>query len=260
VDGEAWESSVTTEDAGIGPTGSITIQGVSATTRVITLILHNIDEPGTYPLGVSSANVGGVAVYSTTSGQSWATPASGAAGTITLTTLTQGRIAGTFSFTAVPQTGAATGNKVVTNGEFDLLLAGTLAALPENQGSTTSGTVNGSPWTAASSFMTLNSGTLALNVINTSYNIGVVMLAFPGPGTYDVGLSAGKAGASAVVPATGPTPSWVASPSGSGTFTVTSLTATRMRGTLSATLQPLDGTGATGTLTIQNMAFDVGRQ
>jgi len=260
VDGADWESTVTSADAGVGPLGSITIQGTYANTRTITIILSNNDEPGTYPLGVTAANVGGLAVYSTTSGESWSTPPSGAAGSITLTTLAAGRIAGTFSFTATPQGGGATGNKVVTDGAFDLLLAGTLATLPDNQGSSTTGSVNGSPWTAATSFMTLTGGSLVLNVSNASHIIGVVMTGFPGPGTYDVGLLAGKAATSAVVPASGASPSWVADPSGSGTFTVSSLTATRIRGTLTATLQPSPGSGATGTLTIANLAFDIGRQ
>jgi Family of unknown function (DUF6252) len=259
VDGTEWVSTVTSEDAGVGPLGSITIQGTYANSRSITIILSNIDAPGTYPLGVSAANVGGLAIYSTTSGESWSTPPSGDAGTITLTTLTTGRIAGTFSFTATPLGGGATGNKVVTDGVFDLLLAGTLATLPDNQGSSTSGTVNGSPWTAATSLVTLTGGSLVVNVSNSSYIIGVVMTGFPGPGTYDVGLLAGKAATSAVVPANGPSPSWVAGQSGSGTFTVSSLTATRIRGTLTATLQPSPGSGATGALTITDLAFDIGR-
>jgi len=259
VDGEDWESAVATENAGVGNLGVITIQGTYLNSRSITLMLYNIDAAGTYPLGVTSANVGGLGVYSTTAGQSWVTPTSGAAGTVTITTLTSTRIAGNFAFTAIPQLGGVTGNKAITDGEFDLPLTGTLATLPENQGSTTSGSVNGSPWTAATSFMTLSGDDLVVNFSNTSYIIGVVMTTFPGPGTYDVGLSPGLAAASAVVPATGPSPSWVAGTTGSGTFTISSMTATRIRGTLSATLGPLAGSGATGTLTIANLAFDIGR-
>jgi hypothetical protein len=44
-----------------------------------------------------------------------------------------------------------------------------------------------------------------------------------------------------------------------GTFTVTSLTATRMQGSLVATLQPQPATAATGPLDV-NITFDIGRQ
>lgn len=255
VDGTDWESAVTSEDAGVGPLGVITIQGTYASTQSITIILSNIDEPGTYPLGVNSSNVGGLAVFSTSTGQSWFTPGSGAAGTIALTTLTQGRIAGTFSFNAIPQGGGATGIKVVTNGAFDLLLAGTLATLPDNQGSLTSGTVDGSPWTAATSLMTLSSGTLVVNVSNTSYIIGVIVTGFTAPGSFTVGTP-GQAAVSAAVSTTSGGPTWAF---GTGTFTVSSLTATRIRGTLSATIQPGAGSGASAPLVLDDLAYDIGR-
>ena len=41
-------------------------------------------------------------------------------------------------------------------------------------------------------------------------------------------------------------------------ITVTSLTATRIQGTLSATLQPMAGSAATGTLGLSNIDFDIG--
>jgi hypothetical protein len=260
VDGQAWESTVTSEQAQVGPLGAITIQGTWANSTTITLNLYNIDEPGTYPLGVTAANVGGSGVVSTTTGRSWFTPGSGAAGTVTLTTLTANHIVGTFSFNAEPLGGGATGTKAVTGGSFDLILAGNLVTLPDNQGSITLGSVNGAPWNAATSFMTLTGGSLVINASNTSYIIGVVVTSWPGAGTFDVGLLPGKAAVSAVVPTTGTGPSWVAGPENSGTFTVTSLTATRITGTLSATLNPLAGSGASGTLTLTDMAFDIGRQ
>jgi len=262
VDGQPWQSSVTSEQAQVGPLGAITIQGTYANSTTITLNLYNIDQPGTYPLGVTAATVGGTGVVSSTTGRSWFTPGSGAAGSVTLTTLTASRIVGTFSFNAEPLGGGATGTKVVTNGAFDLLLAsnGNFGALPDNQGSVTNGTLNGAPWNAATSFVTLSGSSLVINVSNTSYIIGVVMTSFAGPGTFDVGLLPGKAAVSAVVPTTGAGPSWVADTGQSGTFTITSMTATRIQGTLSATLNPMAGSGATGALILENFAFDIGRQ
>ena len=261
VDGQAWQSTVASEQAQVGPLGAITIQGTYANTTTITLNLYNIDQPGTYPLGVGAAVVGGLGLVSTASGMSWATPSSGAAGSVTLTTLTSTRIAGTFTFDATPLIGGATGNKAVTNGNFDLILAsnGNFGTLPDNQGSVVRGSVAGAPWNAATAFMTLPGGTLSLSFGNLTYTIGVLKTSFTGPGTYEVGLSPGLAAVSAVVPSTGLGPSWVPAVSGSGTFTVTSLTATRIQGTLSATLVPLAGSGATGNLDISNLAIDIGR-
>jgi Family of unknown function (DUF6252) len=261
VDGQAWQSTVTSEQAQVGPLGAITIQGTYANTTTITLNLYNIDQPGTYPLGVGAAVVGGLGVVSTVSGQSWATPSSGAAGSVTLTTLTSTRIAGTFTFEATPLAGGAAGNKAVTNGNFDLILAsnGHFGTLPDNQGSVVRGSVAGAPWNAATAFMTLPGGTLSLSFGNLGYTIGVLKTSFTGPGTFDVGLSPGLAAVSAVVPSTGGGPSWVPAASGSGTFTVTSLTATRIQGTLTATLVPLAGSGAVGNLDISNLAIDIGR-
>ena len=123
------------EQAQVGSLGAITIQGTWNNSTTITLNLFNIDEPGTYPLGVTSANVGGIGVVSNTTGRAWSTPGSGAAGTVTLTTYTASRIAGTFSFNAEPLTGAATGTKVVTGGAFDLILAsnGNFGTLPPDE-------------------------------------------------------------------------------------------------------------------------------
>lgn len=73
--------------------------------------------PGAYPLGTS---VGANASYSQ-AGAGWAGPvAAGGTGTITVTTRTANRVAGTFSFVLPPISGSASGNKVITNGSFDL--------------------------------------------------------------------------------------------------------------------------------------------
>jgi hypothetical protein len=50
----------------------------------------------------------------------WGTGFAGGSGTITVTVLTATRIAGTFSFDAMPGSGAATGTLQVRNGVFDV--------------------------------------------------------------------------------------------------------------------------------------------
>jgi hypothetical protein len=52
---------------------------------------------------------------------------------------------------------------------------------------------------------------------------------------------------------------WGLTASDVGTVTITSVTATRLRGTFSATLQPQAGSSQTQPLTITGGTFDVGR-
>ncbi|HEY8062475.1 MAG TPA: hypothetical protein VID74_06745, partial [Gemmatimonadales bacterium] len=49
----------------------------------------------------------------------WDTFGAGATGTVTVTTLSATHVAGTFSFSAIPQSGT-TGAMVVTQGAFDI--------------------------------------------------------------------------------------------------------------------------------------------
>jgi len=75
---------------------------------------------GDYVIGPSSTANGNV---SDLAGNSWVASADDGAGTISVTTLTASRIAGTFSFTA-PRRLGSTGpeQRVVTEGVFDLAI------------------------------------------------------------------------------------------------------------------------------------------
>ena len=73
---------------------------------------------GTFPFGI--VNPGVATATLTSGGKSWTTSAQGASGTLTITTLTSNRVAGTFNLTAVPSGAGATGNVTVTNGKFDV--------------------------------------------------------------------------------------------------------------------------------------------
>lgn len=75
-----------------------------------TYVLHDI-----FPLRL--------VVVTTLDGGSWGTTYGDGSGTVTVETLTQDRVAGTFSFTANPAPGSTeTGTLVVTDGEFDMAL------------------------------------------------------------------------------------------------------------------------------------------
>lgn len=73
---------------------------------------------GTYPInGTSATNA-----LLTEDGKTWvANSVTGGSGTLTITAIDGSHVAGTFSFTAVPSAGSgATGERAVTNGEFDV--------------------------------------------------------------------------------------------------------------------------------------------
>jgi hypothetical protein len=80
--------------------------------------IGNATGPGTHNLNVFAGGDGSsVIVGSTTTG--YGTAFQGGGGTLTITTLTTNRIAGTFSGTAVPSSGGGA-NLVLTSGQFDI--------------------------------------------------------------------------------------------------------------------------------------------
>jgi hypothetical protein len=228
---------------------------------ILTLSLHNIGGPGTYPLGTGSTVAGGSGVVAISTGTAtWITPLSGADGSLTITALTTTRIAGTFSFAATPIGGGATGTKTVSGGEFSVQLTPATSGtpLPENYGSRVSATIAGAPWNAA-----FASGThfapnrvATVQAHNNARTFSISLNEVTGPGTFALG---GARVMSVAASTNTSSNSWHSSASGSsGSVTITSLTTTRMRGTFTATLGPTPGTTTAGTIVITNGSFDIG--
>ncbi len=223
-----------------------------------------IDAPGTYPIGVDGLSLtGGGATITATGGQQWVTPLTGTAGTITITTLSATRIAGTFSYTAAPFGGGAVGNRVVTAGDFNVPISnnnGTIPTAPDSLGGTFSASFNGTPWVAAISSASRNdnpNGLFVLSGLELNENFTAVFPTPAGTGTYPLDNVPGHilmvqagVGANAVC-------CWGVN-GDTGSITFTSLTLTRAAGTFHATLSPQPATAAVGTLTITNGTFDVG--
>jgi hypothetical protein len=84
----------------------------------VTLALTPVTGPGTISLNVAASN-GSSAIVSTAAG-AWGTGFTGGSGTVVITVLTANRIAGTFSFDAMPGSGSVTGTLQVRNGTFDV--------------------------------------------------------------------------------------------------------------------------------------------
>jgi hypothetical protein len=261
IDGQAWTSAVTAQQAQVGGFGVIQLSG-SQNGTTISLVLYNIDSLGTYALGVSGTTVGGYGQVTDLTSRAWSTPLSGGSGTVTLTALTSGHIAGTFVFSADSLLGGAHGTRAVTQGAFDLPLAGTLATLPDQYGSNLSGTFGADPFNGATVVMTLAGTTLVIGANNTSYSLSIGVSGFTGAASYPVGTSPGNAIVVVSGPAANPNGAvhccWGTTAGSTGTVTVTSVTATRIKGSIAATLVPNSGTAATTPISIA-ADFDLGR-
>lgn len=267
IDGAAWAATAASTSTGVTLVlpGVYTMTGVSAGANpiVIAISLYNIGGPGTYPIGVGPQVAGGSVVLSNTTG-GWASPMTGADGSITISALTATRIAGTFNFTVNALSGSATGTRTVTDGTFDLEVKanGTVGPLPDNAGSKVSATIGATSFNAAFVAGTLTPGTNILSVAanNSVRGIGITITGLTAPGTYPFSSASPVRSLSVSNVANTLANTWHSNGAGSsGSITVTSITPTRIRGTFSGTLGPAPGTQTTGTITVTNGTFDVGR-
>lgn len=122
VGGAPFEASTTT---GTLVEGTFNIAGTEtsgSTTTVITINVVDAEEGGTFDLDPTVAGTfGQVTITGSGSTSTWTTTLSPGEGSITFTTLSADRAAGTFQFTGQASSGtSATGQKTVTSGTFDI--------------------------------------------------------------------------------------------------------------------------------------------
>lgn len=258
IDGQAFAATLVQANPVSTVPGSLSFTGVvtsGSTARSISIALGFIPGPGTYPLGMNiGSSPGGTANYVSGS-SSWLTPLTGAAGTITITTLSATRVVGTFSFTAPPIVGGGA-NVVVTNGTFDVPRStGYTVPTADEAGSTIRATINGSPFVGAT-VIGIGGGTetRVIGGNNTVHSFSIIVGPISGPG--------GGALTGSTVPLRkvtvqlmGTVQSWGGAGNDVGTLTITAITATRITGTFSGTLAPNAGT--TGSLVVTNGTFDI---
>ena len=268
IDGAAWTGVAATISATVDEDipGGYIIDGTSGSglgTRRMTINLYNIDEPGTYPLGVTASVFGGYATIAQTSGSIWYTAATGAAGQVTVTSLTASRIKGTFSFDASPfPFTPAMGTLVVTAGEFDVKVEGTAVPVPEGIGGELSAMFNGALFNASSALVTHNSEEeFFFSTLNDDFNVGIYLDGVTGPGVYPLNFSSPFRSAVVLAgsgAAEGTNCCWGANPGDAGSVTIATLTKRRITGSLEMTLVPQDNSPAAGPLVITKGSFDLG--
>jgi hypothetical protein len=120
IGGAGWSAtgtvSVDREDnfLGLGASGF-----AGSTAYALVIGLGNVTGPGTYTVAAGNANGSSIVVGSST-GAGWTTFLGNGTGSVTITTLTANRVAGTFTADASPTTGGATGTLQIRNGAFDV--------------------------------------------------------------------------------------------------------------------------------------------
>lgn len=276
VDGQAWAADPigTVAQAVPGVPGALTVLGTQTSgsgSLGLTITLYNVSSPGTYALGVSSDIFGGTGQVGQGTGtpgsaNSWITENTGTAGSVTLTTLGGGRIVGTFSYVAEPgQNNSVGGTRTVTDGRFDLEFKGTLAPVPANKGSKVTAQFDGQLYNAwsASGLLQDHLGGPGFQFSTTTklHGLSILLSGVTAPGTYSLSntgpvriMTAGRNGGDAGHCC------WGGGSTGMdvGTITITSLTPSRVKGSLTATLRPTPGKPATTPLVITDGTFDVG--
>jgi len=271
IDGAAWaedDAQASITGARLAGPGLYTIAGYSSSAAITVLLtLNTIRGPGSYPLGVNFGVPGGTAQVSNTS-SGWTTRLSGAAGSVTITSLTQTEIVGTFTFVANGILNApATSTKNVTTGTFDLPVVAVQAVgpIPDNAGSTISGTLAGQPFTMATIAVTTSptrnaigqviGTTLIFGGSNDTQGMGAAVAAVTGPGTYVLTNKSPASTMNASLTNGSVIQLWNSGTvEGAGSVTITGWSATRAKGTFSATLP---GAGGGAAVTISG-SFDVG--
>lgn len=119
IDNSNWSASAIMP-AITATAGGASAIGAGSQTFTMAFAWQDQQGTGTWTIGGSGSSVGFNA--SLTSGtQQWVASVIGGSGTLTITTRTANRVAGTFSFTMVPVPGTSTtGTRNVTNGQFDV--------------------------------------------------------------------------------------------------------------------------------------------
>lgn len=262
IDGAVWQASVAVTAQNPMP-GLYSITGVRLTgadNYTMIFSLWNIKGPGTYPLGVGVQMQGGSVVLSHPLSSGWSTPLNGASGTITITTLTATRVVATFNFTADGSVTGGSGTKVITEGSMDVPVAGTGGVAAENQGHVFTGNIGGS-FGAGGAAMVLTTGsnpTLTIVANNLVRSITLGLANVTGPGVYALSATTPVRTIGVSGMPGNPLATWTSQVGGSGSVTITTMSATRVIGSFTATLAPLTG-GATGNLTVSG-TFDMARQ
>src|SRR5690606_10010989 len=136
--------------------------------------LGRITGPGTYLLGVNTGTNAGGTLTMSLGAQAWWTALNGEGGTVTIESMSNGRMKGTFSANLVPMSVGGTGIVEVRNGKFDLPInPGYAPPETDDQGSTFTMKLNNSEDFPGATIVGLGGGTslIGMNADNGKYTV-----------------------------------------------------------------------------------------
>jgi hypothetical protein len=117
VNGSAW--SALGKVVVSRPTATSLALFATSTTYAVNIVVLNVSGPGTFSLNSAPTNGNQAAISSTAGG--WNSGNTGGTGSVVITALTSGHVAGTFAFDGPATAGTgATSTIHVTTGKFDL--------------------------------------------------------------------------------------------------------------------------------------------
>jgi hypothetical protein len=263
INGQPWtaDANTFTVIGNGGVPGALTISGVEVVAptdyKSISISVSFIGATGVYPMGINIGTTAGatasMVVVSGNSTTTYLTPLSGAAGTLTITTLTASRMAGTFSFSAdlSPGPGAPVS---VTNGSFDISIpTGFTSVPPGNKGSTISASLGGTAFNAATvvGLGDLAAGAFSLGGQTVTTSVSITTAAqITAPGTYNLGAEVTMSVLDFVT-----ADAWSSGTGATGTVTITSIGNGRLVGSFDGVLVSTAMGGPS--LAVTGGAFDV---
>lgn len=256
IDGAAWSAAsaaiVASGNMSQIP-GGLLFQGSTITqpARALVINLARISGPGTYPLGVNTGTNAGGTLTMTLGTASWWTPLSGDAGSVTITSMANGRMQGTFTADLVRLAGSGGADQVtITNGQFNVPInPGYAVPAADDRGSTATITIDGQT-TKGATIVGLGGGTslIGISAANLDWTVSVTAGPVDGPGTLPLSAFTVPIRKVMIIP-TGGGLAWGGTQADVGTFTVTSVTATRLAGSWTATLAAVGHGGGPRTVT-----------
>lgn len=247
IDGEDWSASQLTITAGANTgqlPGALIFSGSSITqpSRAMVIHLSRVTGPGTYPLGVNTGTNAGGTLSLVIGSVSWWTPLMGNEGTVTITSMSGGRVRGTFTATLQPLAGG-TGTIEITDGEFNVPInPGYVAPAADNLGSTVEGSVGGQEFHGATVQGFADGGTVIIAVSTDEYLISINMSPAE-VGSLPLSNTLPLRTVSVVRSAPFGGGSWGTLTGASGTVSIASISATRITGSVNVSLPAAGGGG-----------------
>lgn len=119
IDGASWSAASVVVTPVMNISGVIVAYNVVGTNQTQTILQFTLPaSTGTFPVGTGPSEARSIGFLQAGATQGWTS----SSGQVAVASYSADRASGTFSYAMAPFTGAATGNRTVANGQFNLRL------------------------------------------------------------------------------------------------------------------------------------------